>query len=156
MAGPRRLEGADEQALVFGLSAPLPLFDRNQGAIGEASALAAKAGAARQATEVRLRALLYRLWQQLAHAGHVLDVLERDVLPASEETLALSREGFERGAFSHLELLDAERAFLEARSRRIEAAAAFHGFVLEVERVTGSPIDGGEAVRPGSDQGGRP
>ena len=154
LAGPRRLEGADEQALVFGLSAPLPLFDRNQGSIAEASTLVEKTGAERRAAEVRLRALLYELWQELTHAGHVLDVLERDLLPAAEATLALSREGFERGRFSHLELLDAGRAFLEARRRRIEAAASFHRFALEIERVTATPIDEPEA--PPLGEGGTP
>ena len=141
-AGPRRYEESDEQALVFGVSIPLPAFDRNQGGISEAEALARKSGAERGAAEVRLRALLYRLWQELGHAGHILDSLEAEVLPATENALAIAREGFERGRFSHLELLEARRAFLDARRRRIEAAASFHRFVLEIERVTGEPIEG--------------
>jgi cobalt-zinc-cadmium efflux system outer membrane protein len=140
-AGPRWLDRAGAQA-VFGFSVPLPFFDRGQAAEAEARARMGRAAAERHATEVRLRALLFRLQQELVHAGHVLDLLQKDILPETREALSIVREGFEHGRSSQLELLDAERTFVEVRREQIEAAASFHRFVLDIERLTGEAIDG--------------
>jgi cobalt-zinc-cadmium efflux system outer membrane protein len=152
-AGPRWLDRAGEQA-VFGFSVPLPLFDRGRETETEARALVGRAAAERHATEVRLRALLFRLQQELAHAGHVLDLLEKDILPETREALSIAREGFEHGRSSQLELLDAERTFLEVRREQIEAAASFHRFVLDIERLTGEAIDGSPSTEAIPPQGG--
>ncbi|HSD11430.1 MAG TPA: TolC family protein [Candidatus Binatia bacterium] len=145
--GVRWLEGPEEESFVFGFSMPLPLFDRNQGGLEEARALVAKAKAAETTSETRLRATLFTLHQELLHAAHRLDSLEKDILPRSEESVGLSQEGFNRGAFSFLDLLDARRTLVEVKRERIEAAASYHQFILEIERLIGAPIDA-LAVKP--------
>lgn len=139
--GVRRLEGPGDQALVFGLSMPLPVSDRNQGGIEEARALLGKAEGAARAAEVRLRSLLFGLHQELLHAATALDSQEREILPGAEESLELSRKGFAEGRFSYLELADAARTFGEVKQERIETAAEYHRFVLEIERLLGGPIE---------------
>jgi cobalt-zinc-cadmium efflux system outer membrane protein len=54
--------------------------------------------------------------------------------------LQLAREGMERARFSQLELLDAQRTLLELRLQRIEAAVAYHQFVIEIEKLLGEPL----------------
>ncbi|MGH7819225.1 MAG: TolC family protein [Candidatus Binatia bacterium] len=144
--GVRRLEGSGDNALVLGLSMPLPLSDRNQGGSQEARALLGKAEGAARATEARLRSLLFGLHQELLHDATALDAFEREILPGAEESLALSRSGFAGGRFSYLELADAERTLGEVKSERIETAASYHQFVLEIERLLGGPIE----EKPGS------
>jgi len=140
-AGPRWLEEPSKASFVFGVAVPLPLFDRNQGGVGEAQALAGKTGAVTRATEVRLQAALFGLHQELLHSGHELDALEKQILPAAEEALSLSRQGFTEGRFSYLDLLDAQRTFVDVKTEHLEAAASYHRFVLAIERLTGEPMD---------------
>jgi cobalt-zinc-cadmium efflux system outer membrane protein len=139
--GARWLEGPGDHSFVFGLSMPLPLSDRNQG--GSAAALAelraSEHGAA--ATKARLHALLFALVQELAHAATALDMLERDILPSAERSLELSRAGFAKGRLSYLDVADAHRTLVEVKRERIETAAAYQEYVLEIERVLGGPID---------------
>jgi cobalt-zinc-cadmium efflux system outer membrane protein len=142
-AGIRRLEGPGEESLVFGLSVPLPTSDRNQGGRAEARALLAKSEARGRTTAVRLRTVLFALSQELGHAASALDALEKNILPQADESLSLSRRGFEEGRFSYLELVDAERTLGAVKKERIETAASYHRFVLEIERLTGEPIDTG-------------
>lgn len=139
--GARWLEGPEEESFLFGFSIPLPLFDRNQGGREEARAMIAKAQAAETTSETRLRATLFTLHQELLHAAHRLDSLEKDIVPRSEESVELSQEGFNRGAFSFLDLLDARRTLVEVKRERIEAAAAYRQFILEIERLVGGPLD---------------
>jgi cobalt-zinc-cadmium efflux system outer membrane protein len=151
MAGVRHLEGPEDEAFLFGVQVPLPASDRNQGGRAEARALLAKSDEIRRATELRLRTVLFGLHQELRHASVALDALENDIVPQAEQSLSLSRDGFAQGRFSYLELADAERTLAAVKSERVETAANYHRLVLEIERLTGVPIDGGDegrAVRP--------
>ena len=58
----------------------------------------------------------------------------------------MSSDGFARGRFSYLDLADAQRTLGEVQRERIETAAAYHGLVLEIERLLGAPIDGGDGI----------
>jgi cobalt-zinc-cadmium efflux system outer membrane protein len=62
------------------------------------------------------------------------------MLPDAESMLQLAREGVERAGFSQLELLDAQRTLLELRRERIEAAVAYHSFIVEIEKLLGEPV----------------
>jgi cobalt-zinc-cadmium efflux system outer membrane protein len=143
MAGIRRLEVSRDEAVVFGFSVPLPLSDRNQGGRAEARALLSKTEQSRRTIEVRLRTLIFALHQELRHATAALDALETAILPQAEESIALSRRGFTEGRFSYLDLVDAERTLRAVKKERIETAASYHHFVLEIERLIGRSIDAG-------------
>lgn len=149
--GVRRLEGPREQGFVMQLSVPLPLFHRNQGESADTRAARGKTAAERAAAEVRLRTVLYGLYQELQHAVTQLDILEREVLPEAERSLALTREGFTQGTFSQIEMVDARRTFVAVRGEFISAAAAYHRNVLEIERLTGLPLDEPPAAGVGRD-----
>lgn len=139
--GVRRLEGPREQGFVMQVSVPLPLFHRNQGDSADTRAIRDKTTAERAATEVRLRTVLYGLYQELQHSVTQLDILEREVLPEAKRSLALAREGFAQGKFSQIEMVDARRTFVEVRREFITAATAYHQNILEIERLTGLPLD---------------
>lgn len=139
-AGIRRLEGRDEQALVFGIEMPLPLFDRNQGGILESRAAVDRVDAERIAAEGRLRATLFALHQELLHAEHVLDAMEKEIVPDAERAQEAVRRGYERGTLSSLEVLDATRTAIEVQQERVEVAESFHVLRVEIARLTGSVV----------------
>ncbi len=139
-AGVRQFAGPDDVGFVFQFSLPLAFSDRHQGARAEARALRDKTGAQQAGTELRLRTALFGISQELLHAATELDALEREMLPDAESVLQLAREGMERARFSQLELLDAQRTLLELRLQRIEAAVAYHQFVIEIEKLLGEPL----------------
>src|SRR5688572_1683856 len=145
--GPRWLQEPSEVSFLFGVAAPLPLFDRNQGGRAEARALAGKTTASRKSTEIRLQAALFEFHQELLHAEHVLGALEKQILPEAEEALSLSRQGFTQGRLSYLELLDAQRTFVDLKAEHLAAAASYHHLVLAIERLTGEPLHREAQVR---------
>ena len=145
--GVRRLEGPGDTAFVFGFSMPLQLFDRNQGGAAEARALLGRTVAEQKAAEVRLGTVLLGLYQEMAHDALVMEGLQKEVLPKAEDALAISREGFAQGRFSYLEVLDAQRTIFDVKQEYIRAATAYHQFLVEMERLIGQPIEGGEPQR---------
>ena len=138
--GLRHFAGPDEVGLVFGFSVPLPFSDRQQGARAETRALRDKADVEQLVTEQRLRAALFGMAQELLQAGSELGALERTILPEAEAALVLAREGMDLARFSQLELLDAQRTLLELRRERVVAAATYHRFVVEIEKLLGEPL----------------
>ncbi len=139
-AGVRRFNGPDDNALVAGVTFPLPLFDRNQGGIAEARALMNKSENRRLAAETRLGAVLFAGYQELSHAAVEVEVTRQGILPQAGEALRMAEEGYRQGRFSYLEVADAQRTFLEVKGQFIEAAETYHKLVAEIERLTGQNL----------------
>jgi outer membrane protein, heavy metal efflux system len=134
--GVRRYEAEDANALTFGVSMPLPLFDRNRGnydaAQAEFRAADARVMAARQTTqadlagaEARLRSANSRVW---ATDGGVT---------AAEEAYRLSRIGFEAGRISQLELSSSRAALIAARNAAVDARFARVRAEVDLARLQG-------------------
>jgi len=134
--GVRRFEEKNETALIFGLSLPLPLFDRNRGNIEAAQAdfraadarlVSARqdAEADRNAAQARLRASASRV--SAADAG----------VTAGEEAYRLSRIGFEAGRISQLELRSSRTALITARNGAVDARLARVRAEIDLARLQG-------------------
>lgn len=145
--GVRYLNETNESAFVLGFSFPLPLFDRNQGGILEAHARLTKAELERRAAEVRVSTALADTYQGLVSAANEVTSLQNEVLPAAEEAFQATQEGYRLGKFGLLDVLDVQRTLSEARGRYLEALAAYHKAVAEVERLIGAPLTEGEQAR---------
>jgi cobalt-zinc-cadmium efflux system outer membrane protein len=139
-AGLRRHEGPDDEALVFGVSLPLPIFDRNQGGLAEADALHEKSRAQSRSSEARLRAVLFGLYQESLHAVAEMEAYEREIEPQSSAALALTEAGFRDGRYSLVELLAAQRGVIEGRLAYLKAATDYHDMVVEIEAILGEPL----------------
>lgn len=138
--GVRRLAETDDNALVLSFSMPLRSGSRNRGATDAAQAALAKTGAEQQLAEVELRALLHTLYQQLVTTRAEAGRLRAEVLPAAQRALAAVERGYRAGRFSALELIAAQDERLALERETIEAEAAFHLQIIELERLTGQPL----------------
>ena len=138
--GIRRSAGSNAFSLVAELSLPLPLFDKNQGARREATAMLERTELDRIATESRLRSLLFEMHQGLIGAMIEVEASRREVLPLAEEALAIGEAGYRAGRFSYLEMAGAQQAVLEIKQQMISAAHTYHLLATEIERLTGQGI----------------
>jgi cobalt-zinc-cadmium efflux system outer membrane protein len=57
-----------------------------------------------------------------------------------EKALKQTDYAYERGRYSYLELVDAQRTWQEARRALIEAAERAQTLQVEIERLTGEPL----------------
>lgn len=142
--GMRRLETSDDVGLVAGISMPLRLFDRNQGAIHEAETRRVQADAAQRAARVKAEATLYALYQELIYSRTLAATLRNEGLPQAQRALDQTRYGYDRGRFSYMELATAQRELLELESAAITAAAETHRLMIEIERLTDEPLAASE------------
>jgi len=118
--GLRRLNGDDSTAMVGGVSAPLPLFDRNRGNVSAAQAelagAEARLNAARLDAEADTRSATAR-----ALAAHSRIAAARESEQAADEAYRLTRIGYQGGKLSLAELNIARRALTEARAQTLDA-----------------------------------
>lgn len=130
-------EDSREETLVLGFSLPLPVFNRNQGRILEAQHLATKAAVQRRSTEVRIESGLIAAYQALDAAHVEVQTLQSEILPKAQEAFDATNEGYRQGKFGLLDVLAAQRALFDARSRLLNAQAAYWQYVANIERLTG-------------------
>jgi cobalt-zinc-cadmium efflux system outer membrane protein len=141
IAGPRLIGKGDDVTAVAGVSLPLPLWNRNQGAIAEAQANLSKTDDERHAAESQTFAALNEAYQNLLRGRREAEILEKDVLPGAKEAEQALREGYAAGRFSQLEVLDARRTLIDARNQYLRALADHHKALAEIEALTAAPID---------------
>ncbi len=135
--GYRDFEETGETALVAGFSMPLQLWDRNTDNIARARADRDRAAHQRDARARAIAREAALLASQIETARLEVQGLDTRVLPSSEEALRFARDGYVRGAFAYIDVLEAQRALADARLRRIESLRSYHRALASLARLTG-------------------
>jgi cobalt-zinc-cadmium efflux system outer membrane protein len=139
----RSLDIPGEQALVA-LKVPLPIFNRNQGNLQEALRREDKAAEELQATQTALVATALQTLENVSARRRDADLLRTEVVPGARSTYEAATIGFENGKFSFLEVLDAQRTLIAAKSQYLIALANFHRAQAELESLIGELISDNE------------
>ncbi len=137
--GVKRDEELGRNQAVIGVSMPFPFFDRNQGNVLEALRRTDKARDELAAAEIRLDGELSQAWQRLGNARQEAETLQHDILPGAQSAYDAAGKGFAFGKFAFIDVLDAQRTLLEARSRYLQTLAEAHRAAAEIERILGEP-----------------
>lgn len=139
-AGVRRLQEDGDTALVAGFSIPLFAARHAQPAIAEARALRETVDADAAVARLKTGTRLFELVQELRHSITEAETLRDQVLPRMEAALKETEYAWQRGRYSYLEWVDAQRERVAVQKSLIEAAANAHLFCVEIERLTGAPL----------------
>ena len=126
-----------ERVNLVGVSMPIPLFNRNQGNVLAATRRADQARDLRNATELRLRTETRQaldLWQT---ANTEVRAFNQQILPAAQSAVDSATRGFEMGKFSYLDVLDAQRTLIAARTQYLTATAQATDAWVRIERIYG-------------------
>jgi cobalt-zinc-cadmium efflux system outer membrane protein len=140
-AGVRRYEQTDDAAMVFGLAVPLPLFDRNQGGVLEATAQLGKARRQYEAARIKTLAALSEAATMLAATHDEVTILRDDILPKAQRAFEAAQQGYQQGKFDYLHLLDAQRTLFETQAQYVDSVAEYHKTQADVQRLTGRHLD---------------
>jgi len=140
-AAPRYIGETREWTSVIGFSLPLPLWNRNQGAILEAKHQLAKADDEKRSAVTRLSSELNDAYQTVARTSNEIHVLKESVLPGAEKAADAIRQGYEAGRFSYLDVNEARRTLTAARLQYLQALSDYHKAVAEIEALTVQPFD---------------
>ena len=142
--GVQRREESQREQMMVGISVPIPLYNRNQGNLLEALRREDKARDELVATRITLASEAYQVVERISSRRQEAELLLNEVLPGAKSAYEAATIGFDNGKFSFLEVLDAQRTFFSAKSQYLNALAALHRAVTDLESILGQP----EAVVP--------
>lgn len=138
--GMKRSEELGRSQAIFGVSLPLPIFDRNQGNYLESLRRTDKARDELAAATTRLDTELVLAYERYSAARREAQVIKQEILPGAQSGYDAAATGFEFGKFSFLDVLDAQRTLLQGRSQYMRSLADAHRAAADIEAILGTSL----------------
>ncbi len=143
--GFKRFEGDNSKAFLFGVSLPLPLFNRNQGE--------------KQHFQARLRSMEFEIEQSrietrsfiTAHIIKLKKIIDRHavldslILPSAREAYLNLEAAYEAGRLPYTQLLEAEKTLNDLNFEHNDVLLAIRKQVIQLESLTGFKLSMEEA-----------
>jgi cobalt-zinc-cadmium efflux system outer membrane protein len=155
MAGGYRAE-EDDGVLEFGASAPLPLWDGQDGDILRARFALMKARQERAALEHELLSDLATAAGEHEAAREQLEVVRDRLIPDAARALERTRESYGAGGVSFMDLLDAQRTYTEAQLASLELSLGVATARARALRLAGPGLLDGRSDSAGVEQVSQP
>ena len=135
--GYKRSEADRTNTFLVGLGIPLPLFDRNQGAISSLRVQSEALKSAREQALVNAEAELeaiHRRFNTLLENRASLDTL---ILPKAEEAYRSLKRAYELGRIPYATLLEGEHSLVEVRFELTDLDLAINQKIIALEQLLG-------------------
>ncbi len=138
--GVRVLPDSGSVGFLVGISIPLPLFNRNQGAIRAARFRVAEARAQLRAARVRIASRITQAHRNASSAAATLHRIDKVILPKAEVAVKVGLDSYREGKAGYLAVLDAQQTLVQLRVERLAAVTGLLVNLAELELLLGSPI----------------
>ena len=150
------VSGDNPNTLALTLSLPLPVFDRNQANIGRAHLDQRRADNDGERLRVAVARDVGKTVRKSARAATLLSVFERPaggdvpgtptgtgdkggMLSRAETALRVAEKSYRAGAISLIELLEAQRTYLDTQAQYLVALFDFRQATVDVSHAVGEP-----------------
>ena len=127
------------------LGIPLPLWNRNQGGVGQACAALAATRRELEATEQALTRRLATTFGEYETAMNQAIALKTEVLPRATESLELATSSYDAGEIDYLSLLTVQRTYFQVN---LEYLLALRELNRTTQLITGCLLSGSGPVSP--------
>jgi outer membrane protein, heavy metal efflux system len=125
----------DLQYFRFGVSIPIPAFDRRKGQIGMAAAAVTRARAIGTQRRLEITAELERAYQQYQIADQQVKSFEAGALRQATAALDAAQAAYRLGARGIIEVLDAQRVLQTVRGDLLDAQYARQNALVDLESL---------------------
>jgi cobalt-zinc-cadmium efflux system outer membrane protein len=127
-------------SLGFFISAPLPVFNKNQGEIVRAEREVDQAAAQVRALEARVENEVVGAWQQYSATRELLANVEKNMLDRATKVRQTTEYSYRRGEATLVEFLDAQRAFNEIMQSYNEVRTSYARSLYLIDSVTAAML----------------
>ena len=138
--GYQRLQEVRDDAIVVGFSVPLPVMDRNRGAIEGAKAAARAAELTLKNEKLRVATRGKSLRANFAAFQNEHREITGKLLPQAEKTRRELDAAYRVGRANLLDVIDSQRTLLDAKRRSIEVALLQFEAAAELENLSASGL----------------
>ena len=141
--GVRHFNLTDDTGLVMSLNIPLGNTSRAAPKVEEAEMTSLRNPYELEQRRLELYATLFEVHQELKHAIEAVSTYSNTIIPLAESTLKDYEKGYAAGRYSLLELNVAQRILLDSKLESVIAAADYHRYRIEIDRLTGAGLTTG-------------
>ena len=134
-AGVQNFNETDDNALVFGISIPMPIFDRNQGARQKAVHNLAQKKYEQKAIQLDTINTLHSTYNILVATHNATITTQEDILPAAIKLYESAKTAYQEGKIDYLNLLDAQQTLFEAQNNYIDSLTSYHITNTDIEML---------------------
>ena len=138
--GIRHFNALDDTVLVMSLDIPFGNRSRAAPGIEEAEMLDRRSPLEQVQRRLELHTTLFEVHQEILHQIDAVKALRSTIIPLAEEALRDYEKGYKAGRYSLLELNVAQRTLLDSRLELVIAAADYHRYRIEIDRLTGAGL----------------
>lgn len=118
---------------IIQITMPIPILNKNQGAIRQAEAESIAAERALEQLERDLQNRLAPVFERYSNATSQVTRYRERILPAAKESLDLVRRGYEAGEFPYLNLLNAQRTFFQTNLQYLDSLRELRTASAEIQ-----------------------
>lgn len=133
--GLRELRDSQNRVYVMDFSFPIPIFDKNKGNIVRVASELNQIHYQKHQTEIELRRLITSNWYLAQQAYREAQKLQKEIIPVSQKSFTLTHEIYEKGKFSYIEVLDAQRTLFNTKTDYYSAIRRYHQHRIELEKL---------------------
>jgi cobalt-zinc-cadmium efflux system outer membrane protein len=116
----------------FVITMPIPVWNRNQGAVSAARYELAAAQRELQQVELGLGQRLAPVFEQYSNAAEQVERFRNRILPKAIETLKLTRQSYELGEISFVNLLTVQRTYANNQLAYVDAMESLRLAEIEI------------------------
>ncbi|HHU0079801.1 TPA: TolC family protein [Legionella pneumophila] len=133
--GYRHFELNDQKALVVSATAPIPVFNQNQGNVHTALAKRNEAIQDLHQLKLTLESTLYGTFLDASQSKEEVQKVTSRMLPNAKKAVELAREGFEQGRYSYLILNNAMLMLNREEKHYTKAHADYHKALIKIQGI---------------------
>lgn len=139
--GIKRFEATEDNAFTLGVSVPLFADKRNQGNVQSALATKNQVKDEKRAALLTLRARLFSAYTTRQQQYQAYKQLKQDVIPLLKESLILTQQAYEKGAYGYVDWVIAQQELLNGRMALVDAATSVLLNQALIEQLTAQPLE---------------
>jgi cobalt-zinc-cadmium efflux system outer membrane protein len=128
-------------AFVLGASIPLPIYDRNQGALQEAKIRFDQKKSKLRSDRNNLISDFNTTYNNLISLSEALKKLNNESIPYAQNAFEIIRDGNLVGRFTILDVLDTQRTLFELQSEYLRTLGNYNIQIVRLERLIGQNIE---------------
>jgi cobalt-zinc-cadmium efflux system outer membrane protein len=128
-------------AFVLGASIPLPIYDRNQGALQEAKIRFDQKKSELRSDRNNLISDFNTTYNNLISLSEALKKLNNESIPYAQNAFEIIRDGNLVGRFTILDVLDTQRTLFELQSEYLRTLGNYNIQIVRLERLIGQNIE---------------
>jgi cobalt-zinc-cadmium efflux system outer membrane protein len=133
-----------ERAATLSISIPLAIWDTKEGAKSEAQFQQKSVEYSLENIRTNISKQVTSAFQAYQAATQAAKLFEDTLLREAKEAAEMAKKAFETSGFRFLDLIDAQRTYLDARLEYLNSLRALRHAEIDLQTSTGIPIYGGQ------------